>query len=285
MIAAAALLLAAAPGCRLASNCRPLSRATDRSRDLTHQGRVALELGQLDAAEEYLTQAADACPEDADACNALAETLWLRGRRDEALATIDKACQLAPDHVEAALAAARMELGVGRPGDALARVEQALDVAPESPEGWRVAGEAHAAAGDYDRAAACLEKSHRIDPTRDETLQRLVDVQIHQDRPAAAYALLRARRRSGRTGGDATWIDVEQGRALLAMHRYEDAAATLRLASQGVETSADLWRLLAAAEQGAGRPEAAMLAMRNAHAAESSRDAAGGVLSRAPLHR
>ncbi len=274
------LLVSSLPGCALMRKRGPTPESVAHTRQMWRRGVSALELGELNEAEAWLRKAAEASPEDADTRSQLAEALWQRGHRDEAIVHAEAACRYEPTDARAAIRAGEMRLQTGQTEQAIAWGQQAIGLDARSAAAWALRGHALERQGEADRALADLQQALRYAPNdrvlladvallhraRGDhhrcltTLHHLLDCYTPGEEPAGALALA--------------------GESYLAIGRPQEATENLRLAAAKGETSADMLYRLAEAEAACGQPQQAITSARRALEADASHVASRQLLGR-----
>lgn len=249
-----AAMFAANVGCAAFRLKNPVPESVAACREFFRKGVDAMECGELNEAETLLRQAAATSPTDADARLHLAETLWLRGHHDEALANQKAAQKLRPEDVVVAVRLGEMYLEENNLALAMQQANAALKLDPKSADVWALRGMIHYKQGQADRALADLQHSLMNDPDdrdvllavaslyeqrgqarrRLTTLHHLVDTYPSNEAPAALLAM--------------------EGQAYLALGRPYEAAHAFQIASQRGDSSADVLYQLASVEAALGRP-------------------------------
>jgi len=120
-------------------------------------GRIALQLGQLDAALVSLKEAAHLMPERTDILKSLAETYRLANLTREALETAQAVTDLQPGDAGNLLWQADVCLKLNEPAEAASAIEKALALEPDRPDLVLMHARALLAAGDAAPAQARLD--------------------------------------------------------------------------------------------------------------------------------
>ncbi len=159
-----ASLIAAAltAGC-MQLGCRSIdkfgeSRQSVAARRLSRQGLKAARQGEWGVAEDLFSKSLDVSDNNDAAHRGLADTLWLRGRRNEAIVHLKQAVQLSagdPKHLQRL---GRMYLELGRVDEAARQCEIALQSDREWAALWALWGDCEMAQG---RSPAALAAYHR----------------------------------------------------------------------------------------------------------------------------
>jgi tetratricopeptide (TPR) repeat protein len=241
-----------------------------KCRALTEQGTLALHGGQYAAAESRFRQALLANPADVDARRLFAEALWARGQTSASVAQMDVACQLAPHDTALVVRTGEMLLASGDVMQALARADAAIDDDPQSGPAWALRGEAKWMAGKRDEAIADLQRALAHAPGNQRVLLTLAWMYFEDNQPRRTLTTLHELLDLSPPGAEKREALVLEGRSYLALGRPADAAESLRLAALRGAPSAQTYYLLAQAERGQGRTDAAIRAAHQALAANSA---------------
>ena len=153
-------------------------------RDHYYLADLALNEGDLDAAQKEYRTVLESEPNYLPARLALAEVLFKSGRADEAAKEYSAILVLDANHPQATLGLARIDLQRGDDESAVARLEELMVVHPESTSGAALFAKVLERRGETDRAIAVtqwsLQKPEPIpaDPWMSELLTDLYDVQL-----------------------------------------------------------------------------------------------------------
>jgi tetratricopeptide (TPR) repeat protein len=265
------LLLLSLAGCAWPRGGGP-AVATDiaRCRELTEQGTLAMQRGQIAAAEAQFQSALTANPADVDARRLFAEALWAGGDKSAALSQIEAARQLAPHDASLTVRSGEMLLAAGDALGASARADRAIAQDPHSGPAWALRGHAHWAAGRPQEAVAHLQRALAHAPSDGQVLLSLAKLYLQQDEPRRALTTLHRLQDVTPAGLETAEALLLEGRAYLALRRPADAAQRLASAGRRGTPSAEIYYLLATAESQLGRTDAAIRAAHHALAANAS---------------
>ena len=164
----------------------------DRPEGLLNWGTTLMQLGNADAATEFLENAIETAPYFAPAYINLADTLRLSGDEAEAQTLLEDAISNNPDDAGAHFA---LGLSLVRSGNAAAAFEKfsnAAELAPGSPHYQYVIGIALNSSNDRDGALQSLADTHERFPGHRDTLLALAT--IHRDGGDIAEAIEYTRR-------------------------------------------------------------------------------------------
>lgn len=269
-----------APGCRALHGKHAVAESRARCQHFSREGAAAMELGQWGQAESLLRQALGASPSDACTRVQLAETLWTRGRRDEAIDHIRSATAIDPNDAAAAVRHGEMLLAIGRPAAASAEADRALAVDRGLASAWALRGRAHREMGAQDRAMADLHQALRLDPRARATLADLAALYHATGRRRRELTTLHRLRATYVPGEEPRQLLAGEAEAYLALGRPRQAAEQLRLACGRGEPNAALLGLLAQAEEAAGESVLAKQAAERALALDAGHGPAREVAAR-----
>ncbi|TWT65313.1 tetratricopeptide repeat protein [Allorhodopirellula solitaria] len=165
----ASLLAAALTLVSLQLGCRSIvkfgeSRQSVAARRLSRQGLKAARQGDWTVAEDLFSKSLDVSNNNDAAHRGLADTLWLRGRRNDAVVHLKKAVQLSagdPKHLQRL---GRMYLELGRVDEAARQCEIALQSDREWAALWALWGDCETAQGRSDSALAAYHRALSLQP-------------------------------------------------------------------------------------------------------------------------
>ena len=249
--------------------CRSLGgkhwwHSTQASRQLAVKGAAELEQGRYTAAEDVLRKAVNACPEDPDAHGYLAQALWRKGVRTEALSHQEEACRLAPRNPAHLREASKMFLEQGDLASAIERSNLAIDAAPDDPQNYLIRAQVLRLQGEREKALADVHRALAISPHDPELMWIAVEVYRELSRPHMAYAMLSEIAQSYPRDGLPIRYWKERGLALAALRRGEEAAESFRMATRTGGTDPEVLSELAKVELALGRRAQAESAVQQA---------------------
>ena len=141
------------------------------------QATYALDRGDVDKAEELLTAAVNACPEDADAHRELAELLWQRQRGVEALAMFDRAVRISPKDHLIWIRRGELQRELGMHSAARTSADRGLNLSPDFAPGWLLRARVARAYGNSPEAIHYYQRALGIAPDDTQALFELAQVQ------------------------------------------------------------------------------------------------------------
>lgn len=140
------------------------SRQSVAARRLSRQGLQAARQGDWNVAEDLFSKSLDVSDNNDAAHRGLADTLWLRGRHDDAIVHLKKAVQLSagdPKHLQRL---GRMYLELGRVDEAARQCDIALQSDREWAALWALCGDCQMAQGRSDSALAAYHRALSLQP-------------------------------------------------------------------------------------------------------------------------
>lgn len=182
-----------------------------------------MEVQQWGEAEALLREAVVKTPDDAEIRRNLAEALWHRGAREEALEHIDRAATLDTSNPQTAIQAGTMLLEEGDADRAIQQANRAIRMDTKLAKAWTLRGRAFASQGNMDRGLADLQRALQLDANSAEVL--LESARIYHQRG-------------------------QHQRCLAALHRLQDASALNSAPPDVLELEAQTYLAL-------GRPQMA----------------------------
>ncbi len=224
---------------------------------------------------------------EADGLYLSAQTEYLRGNFDQALAHYERVKQLNPKDIRLPAAMGEVYLSQGKLDEALEKFEQAVKLDARRGTNWSRIGFIHALKGNYSAAAEALEKALELNPKDfnaleqlgelslkagrlDEAVQRLesaaeaaparskaalylraAGVLDKAGRPADALALLE---RARVAVGDEPAVLTELGDHLVAAHRLQEAVEAYTAAAKREAKDPTIWELVGELHLKLGRP-------------------------------
>jgi tetratricopeptide (TPR) repeat protein len=268
LVLAACITLA---GCRLPGMGGPVSDSLQTSRQLSQQAIIAAEQARSQEAETLLVKAVKVCPTDPEARCHLAETLWQRGARDEALKQLTEACRLVPEDATVRIHLADLYVAGGQIEAARAAAEQAIELSPKMAAAWAAHARVMRAAGDSRQALADYHRSLGFAPENRQTLLEVAELYRQMNQPQRALESLQNLADTYPTAEEPQQVLYLTGLAHVALGRYDDGVENFAAAASRQRPSADLLYHLAEAQYLAGRPDDAAVVL-------------GQVLAMAPQH-
>ncbi|MDR1478440.1 MAG: tetratricopeptide repeat protein [Planctomycetaceae bacterium] len=136
-------LLNLAAGCKLPQSFNPLTTSRLRSVELEHLGNTALERGDNQTAEKYLSEALRLNRRDVELRRSYAESLWQQDKKNEAIAQLQYTQKHGGQNNVALNISLAEKLLVSDDIDgAYAQADEAVRLAPQDARGWALRGKA-----------------------------------------------------------------------------------------------------------------------------------------------
>jgi tetratricopeptide (TPR) repeat protein len=229
-----------------------------------------MESGQWQQGEELLRKAIQISPDDASTHRSLAEALWHRGARQEAIAQIEQAIEHDTNNSSLQVRAGEMDLATGATDSALTHAERAIRSDPKSGAAWALRGRCFLQKNQGERALADLQ--HSLDFAPDETDALLDVAKIYRQRGQAARSLTTAHHLLDTypPGEESQQALTLEGLALMDLKRPQQACEIFALAAKQGPPTADCLYNLAQAYSAAGDLEQAMTTAQQALALNAS---------------
>jgi tetratricopeptide (TPR) repeat protein len=263
----ATVLLAAIAASSLGGGCRALhsQQVSDESvaaaRQLSLQGLDAEQRGRWQRAEALFAEAVARCPRDERARCGYAEALWRRGLGDEAIVHMEEAVRLSGHDPERVVELGRMYRKRGNLARAGEQAERAIAANPQLAAAWALQGEVLQDAGHFNEALASYHRALSYQQPLPEVELAIAEIYRREGRPQRSLATLQALAASYPPNQTPFEVLVQEGFALGALGRHQDAARSLAQACQRGNPSAELLFELAQAQMLAGEPAAARLSV------------------------
>lgn len=257
-------------GCALGSKKKVLPESLATCRELSREGVAAMESGQLDLAQDLLTDAVTASPSDVDARRNLSEALWQKGAHRDAAVQMEAAVRLDPRHAPTIVRSGEMLLTVGAYERAMTRAGQAIRMDSNLAGAWALRGRLHRQRGDLDRALADMHHALRYSPQDTGALLEIAQIQYELGKPQRSLSTLHCLLDTFPPGEEPQQVLWLQGLAYGLLGRHQEAAESLYAASLRGQPRPDLLFQLAQAEQLAGHRGAASDSLRMALAVDEN---------------
>ena len=170
------------PGCPGRDYCPPTVSARD--------GRPAQGCRSTRPKSD-LRKAIEHCPTNTTARYQLANCLWKRGARHEAIEQLAKAIDMSGrEDVEMMVELGYMWANVGQLDQAMEFAEQSIRIAPDYPLAWQLRGDVLRRQLDWTAALASYHRCLTYDPHNTEVQLSVAEVYYELDRPARVLATL-----------------------------------------------------------------------------------------------
>ena len=250
-------LLFAASGCRALRSHRTSDENIAAARHLSLQGLDAQQRGQWERAETLFAAAIVKCPSDERARFGYAESLWQRGAYQQAVEHMEEAVRLSGSDPERLVRLGQMYRAQGDLVRAGRKSEQAIAANAQSAAAWALRGQVLQAQGDRTAALTSFHRALSYQPALPEIQLAIAGIYAEEGRPQRALATLQSLAASFAPGQAPPVVLYQQGLALGALGRHQDAVNVLAQAAQVGEPPVELLTELARAQMLAGDAPAA----------------------------
>lgn len=256
--------LVAMPGCALFHRRGPSDESIAAARELSRQGVAAMETGQWQQAEDLLRKSLTTMPDDASAHRAMAEALWHRGAREEAIAQIEEAVKHDLTNAALHVKAGEMSLAVGARDAAMTHAERAIRADSTLAEAWALRGHCFQKMNKPDRALADLQHALEFEPNNAVVLMDVALMYRERGQSARCLTTLYNLLDTYPPGEESQQALMLAGLTLMDLNRHKQASEVLALATQRGQPSADLLYYLAQSYSAAGELEQAAVTAQQA---------------------
>lgn len=287
------LQFAAMPGCALFHRRGPSDESIAAARELSRQGVAAMETGQWQQAEDLLRKSLTTVPDDASAHRAMAEALWHRGAREEAIAQIEEAVEHDKTNASLHVKAGEMSLAVGARDAALTHAERAIRADSTLADAWALRGHCFQKMNKPDRALADLQHALEYEPNNCAVLTDVAMMYRERGQSSRCLTTLYNLLDTYPPGEEPQQALMLTGLTLMDLNRHRQASEILALAAQRGQPNADLLYYLAQSYSAAGELEQAAVTAQQALALDASHQLTRELMSQLaartvpepPLHR
>ncbi len=235
------------------------------ARQFSQQGLDALHHGRYAEAEMKFRRALEQCPANTDAQYQLANCLWKRGARQEAMQHLETALESSGhEDLEMIVELGYMQANVGRLDLATELAERAIRLAPDHGLAWQLRGDVHREQQQWDSALACYHRALSHQPDNVEVQLSCAEVYDQLDRPARVLATTHRVEDYLPVKHQPERLLVLKSAALQRLDRLDEAIEVLRRAAEERALSNDGLIQLATAQLAAGRSRDAELTIERA---------------------
>jgi tetratricopeptide (TPR) repeat protein len=242
------------------------------ARELSRQGVAAMESGKWQQAEEMLSKAVEGAPDDTSTRRSLAEALWHRNARQEALAQIEKAIEQDENNAELRVRAGEMSLANGELQNALGQADRAIRNDPQLAAAWALRGKCFTAAKLPDRAIADLQHALEFEPNNQEVLLQVAMLYRQRGQAARSLTTLHHLLDTYANGEEPQQVLTLEGLTLIDLGRPHQACECLVAANSRGKPTVDGLYHLAQAYSAAGQPGQATVVAQQALALNASHE-------------
>ena len=219
-------------GCRNAPFYRMTSKAS-QSLPLRREGIVAFERGDLDLAEARFEEALKLNDSDVETNRYYGETLWLRGKRNEAM----KVLRSAAGKHGAVDAETSLYLSLGEKSLELEDFEEAsvwankvVDISPKSVEGWELCGKVNRALGNKEQALLDFQRAAHFSTDDRRLLFQIATLQNELEDYDSSLATWQCLERLYPTNHEPASVFAGKGEAYVGLGLYADATTAYEVA-------------------------------------------------------
>ena len=240
------------PGCAAIRRRSGNPESVAAARELSRQGVAAMDTGKWDQAEELLTKSLEGTPDDSATRRSLAEALWHRDAKQEAIAQIEKAVEHDGDNPTLRVRAGEMALAVGSKEAALDHANRAIRSDPKLPEAWALRGRCFRNMNEPDRALADLQHGLEFAPNSSDILFDVAMLYRERGLPERSLTTIHHLLDTYPPGEEPPNVLTLEGVTLIDLKRPQQACEPLELATRRGSPNADTFYYLAQAYSGAG---------------------------------
>jgi len=223
-----------------------------KAREMSLHGFDLLQQGKPEDAELSFKNAIETNPVDERAHVQFAELRWRRGLRDDAIKHLEQAVKLSGGDSTLVVRLGEMYLAQGDAERAWQQAELAIQSNRQLPCAWALRGDVRRQQGKLQEALAEYHRSLSFEGHCPHVQLALASIYREQNRPRRALSTLASLAEHYPPDEMPQELLLEQGLALKALGRYENAASLLAQAVQRGEPSAELLFHLAEAQLLAG---------------------------------
>jgi tetratricopeptide (TPR) repeat protein len=231
-----------------------------------------MESGKWEQAEELLSKAVEGSPEDTSTRRSLAEALWHRNARQQALAQIEKAIEQDENNAELRVRAGEMSLENGELQPALAHADRAVRNDPQLAAAWALRGKCFKAAKLPDRALADLQHALEFEPNNPDVLLEVAMLYRQRGQTTRSLTTLHHLLDTYATGEEPQKVLTLEGLTLLDLGRPQQACECLAAANSRGQPTVDGLYYLAQAYLASGEPGQATAMAQSALALNASHE-------------
>jgi tetratricopeptide (TPR) repeat protein len=245
-------------------NRNPVPDNVVTARQYSLNGLDAMQRNEWRKAEGLFAKAIDAYPADERAHQQYAEALWHRDARDRAIGHLERSVALSGGDPHRRVRLGEMYLAEGQIDEAWKQVEAAIESQRKLASAWALRGDILRKQGRLELAIADYHRALSNQPQYAHVQLSTAAVYRELNRPRRALSTLEVLATQYPPTEVPQEVLLQQGLALRAMDRYEDAIITLAAAARRGEPSLEVLYHLSEAQLAAGDTANARLAARHA---------------------
>jgi tetratricopeptide (TPR) repeat protein len=239
-------------GCRTLRSHKVSDESIAAARQLSLQGMDAQQRGHWDRAENLFAAAILKCPSDERARYGYAESLWQRGASPQAVQHMEEAVRLSGNDPERLVRLGQMYWAQGDLARAARQADQAIAANSQLAAAWALRGKVLQSQGDNPAALTSFHRALSYEHTLPEVQVAIAQIYAAENRPQRALATLQSLAASFPAGEVPQEVRLQEGLALRALGRNQDAINTLALAARSGPPSVELLCELARTQMLAG---------------------------------
>ncbi len=230
-------------GCRNAPFYRMTSKAS-QSLPLRREGIVAFERGDLDIAEARFREALKLNESDVETNRYYGETLWLLGKRLEAMEVLRGAAGkhgAVDAETSLYLSLGEKSLELENFDEASVWAEKVVDISPKSVEGWELRGKVNRALGNKEQALLDFQRAAHFSTDDRRLLSQIASLQNELGDYDSGLATWQCLERLYPTNHEPASVFAGKGEAYVGLGLYSDAETAYEVAAR-YEPSEPLYR-------------------------------------------
>ncbi len=242
----------------------PVPQNVIDARQYSLDGLDAMQRQQWGKAEGLFLEAIKECPVDERAHQQYAEALWHRDACAKAIAHLERSVELSGGDPIRRVRLGEMYLAKGQIEPAWEQVEAAIESQRKLASAWALRGDILRKQGRLEEAVVDYHRALSLQPQYPHVQMAAAGVYRELNRPRRALATLEVLATQYPPSEVPRDVLVQQGLALKAMDRFDDAVTMLTAASRRGDPTLDILYHLSEAQLAAGDTANARLAARQA---------------------
>ena len=210
------------------------------ARRLSQRGLDAIHDERYGEAETHFRDAVNRCPDDINSRYQLANCLWKRGDRQQAIAQLLEAIRAdGEEDVDMLVELGYMYANVGELDNSFQIAERAIRAAPDSTAAWQLRGDVLNETNQFEAALASYQRALAYERDNRRILIACAEAYHQLDRPERVLSTLNHVDRLGPPGPKAEQSVVLKSIALRKLNRHQEAAMVLNRRHQIQPLSGD----------------------------------------------
>ena len=231
------------------------------ARQFSLSGIDAMQRHEWEKAEGLFVKAIDTCPADERAHQQYSEVLWHRDARAAAIAHLERSVALSGGDPHRRVRLGEMYLAQGQTDQAWEQVEAAIESQRKLASAWALRGDILRKQRRLEEAVVNYHRALSSQPQYGHVQLAVAAVYREMNRPRRALATLEVLATQYPPSEVPQEVLLQQGLALKAMDRYDDAVMMLATAAQQGEPTLEVLYHLGEARLAAGDTAKARLAL------------------------